>query len=119
VPEWWERVLQHRPLPIEVEYRPPGDLRAAWRAMVDQYGRKVALEVLRASLDRAEDADVILNELYLDCAARCKRDDWQEVARQLPHVPEDQVRGSFEYLVADAAIRQEGLIWEEGQIPPC
>lgn len=88
-------------------------------AFKDQYGRKFSLEVLRASLARGVDPEEILEEIYLDCASRCKRDDWQTLAPLLPEVEEGIVRGSFEQLTADAALFQEGLVYAEGQIPPC
>jgi hypothetical protein len=112
VPEWWERVLQQRPLPLEVEYRPPGDLRAAMLACGDQYGRKVALEVFRRVEAEQRPLDDVLEEVFLDFASRLRRDDWQEVARLQPELDREQLRLHFEQLTTDAAL------WTEGREPP-
>ncbi len=119
VPEWWERVLKQRPLPVEVEYRPPTDLSAAVRACTEQYGRKVALEVFRRVEADSRALDDVLEEVFLDFASRLKRDDWQEVARLHPELSREALRQSFDVLTQDAALWTEGLEPADDSSPPC
>lgn len=112
VPGWWERVLQQRPLPLEVEYKPPGDLSAAMKACGEQYGRKVALEVFRRVEAQGRALDDVLEEVFLEFASNLRRDDWQVVADLQPELDPDQLRRHFEQLTTDSAL------WTEGREPP-
>lgn len=112
VPEWWEKVLQQRPLPLEVEYRPVGDLAASVAACGDQYGRKVALEAFRRVEAHGMALDDVLEEIFLEFASRLRRDDWQVVAAMHPEIDREQLRRNFQQLTTDAAL------WTEGREPP-
>jgi hypothetical protein len=118
VPDWWERVLQQRPLPLEVEYRAPGGLAAALEACKDQYGRKVALEIFRRVEAHGEALDDVLEEVFLEFATRLRRQDVQVVAAMHPELDPVALRDSFELLCQSAAQFTEGLEPPDDSSPP-
>lgn len=118
VPDWWERVLQQRPLPLEVEYRPPGDLAAAVANCREQYGRKVALEVFRRCEAQGRPLDDVLEEMFLEFASRLRRDDVQVVAAMHPELDPVVLAEHFRQLTTDAALWTEGLEPPDDTAPP-
>jgi hypothetical protein len=107
-PAWWEAVLGKHVDPIALQYERPVDLSATLEAALDQYGRKVALEVLRMAVVSDGDMDQVLRGVFLRAAARWRRDDLEILRGVLPAEDHEQLEKLYRVMTNAAARVSEG-----------
>jgi hypothetical protein len=89
--------------PLAVQYRRPQDLAATTDAALDQYGRKVALELVRRAVLEDGDMDAALKGLFFRAVARWRHDDLAVLLALLPEEEHDKARALYREFVNTAA----------------
>ncbi len=77
VPPWWAEIVGPAPTPLQVEYRPPGDLEATKQAALDQYGRKLGHWIAFQSARTGLPIPALATDFFLHAMAMSDEGDWK------------------------------------------
>lgn len=119
VPDWWQAMLDGPPAELRIGRKAPPDLKRSWDTCLDQYGRKLALEVLRRCAQDGELPEDVLEDFFLQALARTKREDLAVLADACPDVPREEVRRVLDDWQEQAALWTEGHFRVDDTAPPC
>lgn len=119
VPDWWQAMLDGPTADLRIGRKAPPDLQASWKAMIDQYGRKIALEVSRRCLEEGQLPEDVLEDLWLQCMARTKREDRALLADACPSVERAEVTAFLDDWQEQSALWMEGHFRVDEPAPPC
>jgi hypothetical protein len=119
VPDWWREVIGPAPVPLAVEYRPPGDLEASLQAMKDQYGRKLGLWFFLEGLKGSQALPVVAADLMLQVMALPDEGDWKILQQLHPKADPAQLREWFCTNLARAQAWADRPQGTEATAPPC
>lgn len=119
VPGWWRDVIGPSPVPLAVEYRPPGDLEASRAAWEDQYGRSMGLWALLEVTKGSQELPEVALDLLLRCMARVDEGDWKRIHQLVPGADPVVMREWVGRYRARALARVADLDGSEDPAPPC
>lgn len=108
VPEWWTALLNGPTADLRIGRKAPPDLKRSWDTCIDQYGRKLALEVLRRTLGGEELPEDVMEDFFLQIVGRTKREDAAVLAAACPEISHEAARAVLDDWQSQAATWAEG-----------
>jgi len=110
-PDWYAEMLSHTADPLAIAHKAELDWDKTVAAMVEQYGRKLWLFVMKTSLNSELNEQEVMEMLLLRCAAKLKKGDDALLASQVPKGRKAQARHAYRLMTDEIAKAMEEGEW--------